>query len=665
MSDDDRKPDGEEQAPRRSLAFKLGLAVLVLPVLGLLYLAFRDPTANVTTRGPVEQSEEDGFERARQVLVRGTDLTTCRDAITQINSQFSQQPSRRPPSLATEQADWLRKHVHLDDGELAEIEGGNYTQLDAHHLDLCFLMRDVARTLAIKRSAAPGTAGPALPPALERAQAAFAWVVRQVRLHERDSEPVPPQFALRRGWGNSLERALVFLSLLPQLGPDDGGQPADLVGCLLFLPDARPNSLRFWACGVKAADGNDLYLFDPRLGLPLPGPAGKGVATLAQARGDAHLFDPLANGSDHHYDVTAEQAKGARAFLACPLSALSPRIHYLQDSLLGATVPVRLAADAKSEHRAFQAAVGGEVGAWKPATAVTRNFLPRDEGGVDEGEQLRLADLRGYTLANDPAVVLLPRQNLAMLELVPWPAMPRQFKDYNLFPYNVGLGRRVREVFAQPFLRSALEPGGPRDLILRGRFGKAAQLLVEENDRWSRQQQRRALAGSDLDQQVNAWVQDAFKAYAEQLRAQNGPPEAAAQAEARVSALWRNAEAIDIVMGNAIAGPRRAEITYLLGLCKHEQAEQEQARQEARGGKPSADSVKKMQVAWGDALGWWKQYADNYPKGSAASAARRLHARALAALGERQQAAVLLHDVAGMTELEKLAALYQARQLEK
>ena len=29
--------------------------------------------------------------------------------------------------------------------------------------------------------------------------------------------------------------------------------------------------------------GKDVYLFDPNLGLPLPGPKGEGIATLAQA----------------------------------------------------------------------------------------------------------------------------------------------------------------------------------------------------------------------------------------------------------------------------------------------------------------------------------------------------------------------------------------------
>src|SRR5262249_60746163 len=101
----------------------------------------------------------------------------------------------------------------------------------------------------------------------------------------------------------------------------------------LLVHDTPEPPGRLGACGVRTNKGNDLSLFDPRLGLPLPGPDGKGVATLAAVRKDPALLAQLSTG-EHRYDVTAEQAQAAEARVAFPLSALSPRMRHLQDKLL-------------------------------------------------------------------------------------------------------------------------------------------------------------------------------------------------------------------------------------------------------------------------------------------------------------------------------------------
>src|SRR5262249_40598123 len=154
----------------------------------------------------------------------------------------------------------------------------------------------------------------------DRARLAFAWAVRQVRLWppaERDAARllphgdravvVPPHLVLRRGWGSAAERALVFLGLLHQLGID---------GCLGCLPGAREGPASPWACGARAGDG--LLLFDPCLGLPLPGRKPGEVATLAEVRAHPELLKALAPEEKQHpdakqwaYDVTAEQVAKA------------------------------------------------------------------------------------------------------------------------------------------------------------------------------------------------------------------------------------------------------------------------------------------------------------------------------------------------------------------
>ena len=51
-------------------------------------------------------------------------------------------------------------------------------------------------------------------------------------------------------------------------------EPEKLRGCILTLPTGDKSAPRLWAVGVVVGDGKAVYLFDPRLGLPLPGPGG-------------------------------------------------------------------------------------------------------------------------------------------------------------------------------------------------------------------------------------------------------------------------------------------------------------------------------------------------------------------------------------------------------
>ncbi|HEY7424273.1 MAG TPA: hypothetical protein VH682_08610, partial [Gemmataceae bacterium] len=322
------RDESSMEKPAGVLASGYLLYVFLVPLLVLggiiLVLVLTDSTTAPRTNsgGGLKQIEESNLEMARQALTRQTDLNSCRGVLQQINAELSEKPTLRPPSLTKEQKDWLREHINLDEKELAEIDSGNCTLLDGHHLDRCFLMRDAARSLEVK--SVRGGAEQTGEKPLDQAARAFAWVMRQVRLRERGGEEVPAAFALRRGWGSAVERALVFLALLEQFGAPSAPN-AELLGCLLQVPDDS-GKLRFWACGVVAGDGKDVYLFDPRLGLPLPGPKGQGIATLAEIRKDPEILAPLNVNEKQRYDVTPEQARSAQAQFICPLSALSPRM---------------------------------------------------------------------------------------------------------------------------------------------------------------------------------------------------------------------------------------------------------------------------------------------------------------------------------------------------
>jgi hypothetical protein len=473
----------------------------------------------------------------------------------------------------------------------------------------------------------------------------------------------------------------VFLALLEQFGLDEDAA-AGLQGCLVLCPGGEKGGPRLWACGVAVgAEPDALYLFDPRLGLPIPGPGGKGVATLAQARSDPSVLGQL-RVDKVAYDVTPEQVKAATIAVVCPLSAAAPRMHFLQDRLLrdkaweGEALPgqvrVRLAEDPSralaSVESAFRKGGGkGEVRFSPAAAALLRRFLPKEEGGAGVIVPVELRKLRGFTRVDDATVGRVPRQTLFLFESVPWEGFPPVFRDPENFRFDIGLGQHLRTaVYAGPFLRPLLEPGSPRDLILRGSFARAVPELVREQEMWQAAR-RRAQDAGDIRQGLEAWIKSAFSAYAAQINAKGDP-----EANARVAELWkwRAGDPIEVLMNGSIARPRGAEVMFQLALCRHEQATRSQARVDlaARAGLPLPGDAARARKTWIDAEGYWKEFLDAYA-GSlwpGVAAARRLRGEAQERLGQKAEALATWRDVsAPMTELEKLAVLWLARQLDQ
>ncbi len=676
------------------LALGLGLILMILLTLS----GFGGGTQHTLNDGPTE----DPLDAPRETLAHDADVSACRAALQQINVALSNRPAdQRPAALDPKRRERLQKMFGLNDGEMNEVTAESYTLLDGWRLDEAFLLRDAATHVL-----EPEEEGGDLPPLspLERASAAFAWTVREVRLADpTDPGGVPPQFVLRRNSGTALERGLVFLDLLPQLGVTDedgetkaGGETPPLHGCLILCRDQPDGAARLWACGVVIGDGPDVYLFDPRLGMPVPGANGKGVATLSAVCKDPALLEQL-NTGEHKYDVTAEQARTAELRLVCSLSEMAPRMKFLEDKVLP-PIRVRLARDPEADLQLLEAVARKTEGAkptvkvWTAGAALLRRFLPPDEGGADPVRPYPLARLAGYTNPDDPTVVQMQRYQLYQLQLAPWDVMPPLFRNLNLFPYNVGLGRRVRDGFAAPFLRLATDPRGPRDRMLRGEFEKAATDLVDVGARMRQYQENRAEAGpaGELEKKVAEWAEMAGRAYADQLRArENGSPADAAAASKEVDAVWTRSEPVVTLLSAASAGPGLADVTYLLGLCKHEKAEQEQTRLERLrrrpGAKPDQADVKEARTAWMDALGWWKKYGDDHPEESAerpssspgrAAAVRQMRARALEKLADlepdsdaardRNAAVAAYEDVTGpMSEMEKVAGRYRAEHVKK
>jgi hypothetical protein len=640
------------------LALYVGVPGLLL--IGLVVFLFTggSKTAVGPQNGP-RQHEENHLAAARSMLANAkqADLGTCKAAVAELNAHLQKAKEHAPAPLDTSAKAALAKQWRLSADELEEVASPNFTALDAHHLETCFLLRDAARWLELARPGGRGSTVKQSP--LEQAELAFDWVMRQVRLPPPASpgaaEPplLPLAFTLRRGWGTAQQRALVFLALIEQLGIEHDSS-SWLHGALLFCPDDKGHR-RLWACGVAIGDTPDaFYLFDPRLGLPIPGPDGKGIATLEQARNDPKVLGQLDSGK-LHYDVTFRQARDTDVCLSCALTSLAPRMVLLQDrllrdrtwndQLLPNPVRVHLATDVTGTLDILRAAVkksGGnptQVREWPDSAGVSRRFLSKEEGGSNAEQRLRQK-------AED--------------DVVPWQDFKKLYESSPRFlqpdeATSLGLGANFRSFFVRWFR----DPESPRELILRGRYPQAARALRTEQDHW-RQMRNRWLDTTDLVPGVRKWVDLATTLYADSLRARGTPEEATANA--RVAEHWKYLgmpEApIAIVLHGAAAEGRGAEVTYQLGLCMHEQAARQQALKElaARGKVEKPEDGRKLAVKAKDAEVYWKEYVENYADRPGASAVALRRSETQVMRSEFHEAIRTLETAPdGVSDLEKLA----------
>jgi tetratricopeptide (TPR) repeat protein len=89
---------------------------------------------------------------------------------------------------------------------------------------------------------------------------------------------------------------------------------------------------QFWLPAL--VEGGQLYLFDTRLGLAVPGPSGEGVATLEQVQNDDALLRQL-DLPGAPYPVTAEAAKSAVAYVVADPFELTRRARQVESKLTG------------------------------------------------------------------------------------------------------------------------------------------------------------------------------------------------------------------------------------------------------------------------------------------------------------------------------------------
>jgi hypothetical protein len=215
----------------------------------------------------------------------------------------------------------------------------------------------------------------------------FDWTIRNVQLDEllpyptkaavgpaagaeqiaRPEDPPPmrgvpgpgyqrlPWQTLLYGHGDAHERARVFILLCRQQGID--------AAMLAFPTQSIPPRPRPWLPAVQIAD--QLYLFDTQLGLPIPGPGGRGVATLEQVRQDPQLLAALGVGSANPYDVGPDDLKAVLALMDVAHYDVSRRMGLIEQHLSGDYRVVLTVAPTKLAQRLERASSLDSVAFWR------------------------------------------------------------------------------------------------------------------------------------------------------------------------------------------------------------------------------------------------------------------------------------------------------------
>jgi hypothetical protein len=251
------------------------------------------------------------------------------------------------------------------------LESPAFAIQDARHVEDCMLYQGIATRVC------------GLGDDLTRVRRVFDWMVRQIQLVPPGSLGKPglgqayarPYDVLLRGMATESEgiwseRGWLFLSLCRQLGFDGGlitytppGVKDPVVWCTAILIDKKP------------------YLFDTRVGLPVPDPKGDGVATLQDVLTDPKILERMDLPGESPYGTTlpalAQSPTKIGVLLDSSIRYFSPRMRLLQTSLAGKNLTV-LYRDPAEQRDRFAEALGphlGKVGLWElPMTVETLLF---------------------------------------------------------------------------------------------------------------------------------------------------------------------------------------------------------------------------------------------------------------------------------------------------
>jgi hypothetical protein len=305
-------------------------------------------------------------------LASRDDLTLALDGLRKLAQAPDQQSTQRTifyfnqwlasakPGAGDWKADRMLENLPLalkSTPGLERLDKLEFTMPDLRHLQTCLWAHDVAQRsrrtqvppeLAEWLKSVESQIGVTEAEQLATAERLFDWTICSMQLDPLPpppkgpvatagaaAEPVTPAALgepgpgyrhmpldlLMQGRGDAWERARVFILLCRQ---------ANIDAVMLGLMDNDSPAPRGWLPAVLL--GDQLYLFDTSLGLPLPGPGGKGIAALSQVIGDPALLRQLDVEGEPPYPVTKDDLRIVALIDADPES-LAHRMQLLQTAL--------------------------------------------------------------------------------------------------------------------------------------------------------------------------------------------------------------------------------------------------------------------------------------------------------------------------------------------
>lgn len=219
---------------------------------------------------------------------------------------------------------------------------------------------------------------------LPRAEKLFDWVVRNIQLDPPAGDTVRPAHSpwqvLFFGHGTVEERAWTFILLARQ-------QNLDVV---ILQPATATDQSRASLAALATAE--QLYLFDMELGLPIPGPGGQGIATLAQAAADDAIWRRLDLDEQQRYPLAAADVQACRVLLEASPNYLSRRMQVMEANLAGEDRLVLGASPSLTAQRLKQLPHVTDVQLWRYPYETIRRANQRSsvEASIQESTRYRL-----------------------------------------------------------------------------------------------------------------------------------------------------------------------------------------------------------------------------------------------------------------------------------
>jgi hypothetical protein len=303
-------------------------------------------------------------------------------AIQKLNQFFEGTP---PNDYQLDSAARAFLQPQLPPEKMSELETSVWTSRDARHVEDCMMYYGIASRVG-------GTGDD-----LHRIRRVFDWIVRQIQLvpvgslgsRQIPQVPARPYDVLLRGMATEAEgfwaeRSWLFMELSRQLGVDVGlvtytrGNSVESVLTKaeqsergLSSLSARPGQTKQvipWLCAALV--GDQAYLFDARVGLPVPGPDGEGVATLEQSLADPAILERMNLPGLSPYGTSRASLLASPSKLGILIDSsqgmISPRMKLLQRDLAGKNRSI-LYRDPAEERDHFVQVLGdrcGQVKLW-------------------------------------------------------------------------------------------------------------------------------------------------------------------------------------------------------------------------------------------------------------------------------------------------------------